>query len=108
MPSPLARPERTLQLHGGEMNGPVKILLVLGLFLAIGYVMYDHVASAQTSCEVCLDIRGEIVCRRGIGATEAEALRAAQESSCGGNTRNMSEAILCLNATPVSTRCDAQ
>jgi hypothetical protein len=85
----------------------VRWLLVLGIFVAIGYVMYDTVASAQTRCEVCLDIRGEVVCRAGLGATEEEALRAAQESTCGGNTRNMSESILCLNAVPVSTRCVA-
>jgi hypothetical protein len=89
------------------MKLPAKLLVVLALFLAIGYVMYDTVASAQTRCEVCLDIRGEVVCRSGIGATEEEALRAAQESSCGGNTRNMSESILCLNAVPVATQCVA-
>jgi hypothetical protein len=89
------------------MKLPGILLFVLALVVGIGYVMYDTVASAQTSCEVCLDIRGEIVCRSGVGATQEEARRAAQESTCGGNTRGMSESIMCLNATPVAVQCTA-
>jgi hypothetical protein len=87
------------------MSLPVKLIVLLGLVLAIGYVMYDTVAGAQTRCEVCLDIRGEVVCRAGVGASEEEARMAAQESACGGNTRNMSESILCRNAEPVALQC---
>jgi len=83
------------------------LLLSILLVGGIGYVMYDTVASAQTRCEVCLQFDGETICRAGVGSNEEEALRAAQESTCGGNTRNMSEIILCLNAEPLSSRCDA-
>jgi hypothetical protein len=83
----------------------VKLLVLLVLVLSIGYAMYDTVAGAQTRCEVCLDIRGEVVCRAGVGASEEEARTAAQESACGGNTRNMSESIMCRNAVPVSAQC---
>jgi hypothetical protein len=88
------------------MKLPAMVLLALVLVAGIAYVMYDTVASAQTRCEVCLPFDGEVVCRAGVGATEEEALRAAQESTCGGNTRNMSEIILCLNAEPLSARCE--
>ncbi|CAN5779476.1 hypothetical protein BH23GEM3_BH23GEM3_03560 [soil metagenome] len=80
-------------------------LLGFGVLLLVGFLIYASMPRVQSECEVCLEFQGELVCRRGAGATEEEARRAAQESACGGNTRGMSEIILCRNAVPVQVQC---
>lgn len=85
----------------------MKWLVVLGFVLFFGFLAYRTMAPVQAQCEVCLEFDGELVCRRGAGATEEDARRAAQESACGGNASGMSESIACRNAAPVSVECGA-
>jgi hypothetical protein len=80
-------------------------ILILGIVLFIGYVFYDTLTAAEVSCEVCLEFDGRMVCRMGAGRTQEEALTAAQESTCGGNARGMSEMIECRNRTPERAQC---
>ena len=82
-----------------------KWLLILGVLLFVGYVIYGTASRAQVACEVCLEFDGQMVCRRGAGTTTAEAQTAAQESACGGNARGMSESIACRNRTPDRLTC---
>lgn len=91
--------------QSGEMRSGTKWVVILGVLLFIGYVVYGSVSRAQSRCEVCLEFNGEQVCRRGAGPTREEAQQAAQESACGGNARGMSEVIACRNAVPVSVQC---
>ncbi|HUE96535.1 MAG TPA: hypothetical protein VMN39_07735 [Longimicrobiaceae bacterium] len=83
----------------------MKWIVILGFFLFAGAVVYWSITPAQTQCEVCLEFDGELVCRRGAGATEEAALTAAQESVCGGNVSGMSESIACRAAVPVRAQC---
>ena len=83
----------------------MKWIVILGLVLFVGAVLYWSVSPAQTQCEVCLEFDGELVCRRGAGADEAAARQAAQESVCGGNAFGMSEVIACRAAEPVRVQC---
>lgn len=87
------------------MTRSARWIIVLAAALFVGWVLYDTTSTTQASCEVCLEFDGELVCRRGAGATEEEALRAAQESTCGGNVSGMSESIACRNAEPVRAQC---
>jgi hypothetical protein len=82
-----------------------KLVIVLAIVLFVGIVVYTTIAPVQASCEVCLEFDGELVCRRGAGATEEEARQAAQESACGGNVSGMSELIACRNAVPARVEC---
>ena len=82
-----------------------KLLIVLGVLLFVGYVIYGTTSRAQVACEVCLEFNGEMVCRRGAGTNTAEAQQAAQESACGGNARGMSESIACRNRAPDRLTC---
>lgn len=82
-----------------------KWILIAAALLFVGYVVFGTVARPAVTCEVCLRFEGEMVCRKGGGATEAEAMRAAQESSCGGNARGMSESIACRNRPPERAVC---
>jgi hypothetical protein len=79
------------------------VILLLGLFA--GLVVWTSVQGVEVECEVCLEFAGEEVCRRGRGASEDEALRAAQESTCGGNVSGMAELIECRNRQPLRSAC---
>lgn len=79
--------------------------MILGVLLFVGFVVYGSVSRAAVSCEVCLEFEGEMVCRKGAGETQAEAMQAAQESACGGNARGMTEMIACRNRTPDRAQC---
>ncbi|MEX2581941.1 MAG: hypothetical protein WD766_01630 [Gemmatimonadota bacterium] len=83
----------------------MKWVVILGIVLFVGVVIYGTIAPAQVECEVCLEFDGEMVCRRGAGDSEESALRAAQESVCGGNVSGMSEVIACRAAVPLRAQC---
>ena len=83
----------------------MKWIVIAAFALFIGVVVYRTVAPVQAQCEVCLEFDGELVCRRGAGATEEAARIAAQESTCGGNVFGMSESIACRNAVPARVEC---
>lgn len=87
------------------MRFGAKFFIGLGVLLFAAYVVYSTVSRTTVSCEVCLEFGGEQVCRKGAGQTKAEAMRAAQESTCGGNARGMSEMIACLNRPPERVQC---
>lgn len=101
------RPLRTvlLPLIEVRVKSGTRWVVILGVLLFVGYVVYTTVSRTEVSCEACLEFDGELVCRRGGGATETEALQAAQESACGGNARGMSESIACRNRTPERVQC---
>ena len=82
-----------------------KFLIGFAILLFAGFVIYGSAGRATVRCEVCLEFGRELVCRKGAGETEAEALRAAQESTCGGNARGMSEVTACRNRVPERAYC---
>jgi hypothetical protein len=85
---------------------PIQILGILAVMIAfMAVVVWSTVSDVETECEVCLTFGTEQVCRTGRGANEVEALQAAQESVCGGNTSGMAEIILCRNAVPERATC---
>jgi hypothetical protein len=90
------------------MNPIARWVVIVGLLLFAGYVVYGTVTRTGVTCEVCLAFDDETVCRRGAGATEAEARQAAQESACGGKAHGMSEIIACRNQEPVRSQCSTR
>ena len=80
---------------------------VLAMLGFMGLVVYASIPKTAHSCEVCLEFNAERVCRTGVGNSHDEARKAAQESTCGGNVRGMSESIACANAEPVKLTCTA-
>lgn len=85
-----------------------QILLLAGaMILFMVVVVWSTMSDVETECEVCLTFGTEQVCRNGRGANEVEAIQAAQESVCGGNTSGMAEIIACRNAPPERATCQA-
>lgn len=87
------------------MRSGAKWVIILGMLLFMGYVVYGTTVRAQVSCEVCLEFDGQLVCRRGAGPTQQEAFDAARESACGGNATGMTELIACRNRVPERSQC---
>jgi hypothetical protein len=87
------------------MSAAAKWGIALAMLVFVAGVVYLSIPRAPYSCEVCLEFRGEMVCRRGAGETEEAARMAAQESTCGGNAHGMSELIACRNRTPDRLQC---
>jgi hypothetical protein len=89
------------------MKPSVVIGIVVAMLAFMGLVVWSTMSEVETECEVCLLFGTEEVCRLGRGPNEVEALRAAQESACGGNTAGMADIIRCRNDLPVRASCRA-
>ena len=89
------------------MKPSVIAIIVLAIAGFMGAIVWSTVQGAEVECEVCLVFDGQETCRLGRGPTETEALVAAQQSACGGNTDNMAEAIACLGRVPDRSACPA-
>jgi hypothetical protein len=89
------------------MKPSVVFGIVLAMLAFMGLVVWSTMSEVETECEVCLLFGSEEVCRLGRGPNEIEALRAAQESACGGNTSGMAEIIRCRGETPARASCRA-
>lgn len=87
------------------MKPSTVIAIVFAFALFMGVVVWSTVQGAGIECEVCLEFDGREVCRLGQGPTREEALRAAQESACGGNVSGMADLIACRARQPTRTRC---
>ena len=85
----------------------VIFLMAIGILTFMGAVVWSILQGAEVECEVCLVFNGEETCRRGRGPSEVEALAAAHQSACGGNTSGMAESIACMNRLPESSTCPA-
>ena len=83
----------------------MKIVVLLAVLAFAAGVIYMTMTPVQAQCEVCMEFDGEMTCRKGAGATEADARRAAQESACGGNAMGMSELIICRGREPDRVQC---
>ena len=81
--------------------------IAVAVLLFVGGVVWSTLQGAEVECEVCLVFGGEEVCRLGRGPSETEALAAAHQSACGGNTSGMAESIACMNRSPERSSCPA-
>lgn len=89
------------------MKPAIMVVILLGILGFMGVVVMSTLQRSEVECEVCLVFDGEEVCRLGRGPTQAEALAAAQQSVCGGNTNGMAESIACAGRQPEQATCGA-
>ncbi|NIN11523.1 MAG: hypothetical protein GTN62_08460 [Gemmatimonadales bacterium] len=81
--------------------------LIVALAVFGGALIYGSISVVQAECELCVEFRGQTTCRRGSGATEEDARRAAQRAACAVMARGMDESIACDNTPPTNVRCPA-
>lgn len=83
------------------------MIVIAGVLLVVAYLVYGSTTLVQAECEVCVEFRGQTQCRRGSGADESEARRAAQRAACAVMAQGMDASIACANTTPRSVQCPA-
>ena len=84
----------------GRAIALVIAVVVFGLVIVLG-----SLRTVQAECELCVTYRGITTCRRGSGADEAEARRAAQKAACAVMASGMNESIACDNTPPTNVQC---
>ena len=89
------------------MKRSITVLVVLGVALVIGYLVWGSTHLVKAECEVCVEFNGQQQCRRGSGTNDAEAKQAAQKAACAVMAFGMNESIACGNARPKVVRCPA-
>jgi len=89
------------------MKRSITLLVVVGMALVIGYLVWSSTHLVQAECEVCVEYNGQQQCRRGSGTNDAEARQAAQKAACAVMAFGMNESIACANAQPKVVRCPA-
>jgi hypothetical protein len=89
------------------MKRSIAVLVVLGVVLVVGYLVWGSTHLVKAECEVCVEFNGQQQCRRGSGTNDAEARQAAQKAACAVMAFGMNESIACGNARPTVVRCPA-
>jgi len=88
------------------MNGTLKILLVVvGVVGLLGYLTYITMSSNEVECEVCVEFRGAMECRKATGKDKEEAERTAASTACGLLAGGVGSSIACQNTPPKSVAC---
>jgi len=91
------------------MNKAGKFLsIAAGLVVLIGYMLYLTMSAGKVSCEVCMEFRGRMECRRATGTDEQEAQATATTTACGLISGGVADGIACQNRTPTSVSCQAR
>jgi hypothetical protein len=81
------------------------VLLGAGFVAAL---IWTTLAHSPVECEVCLDYRGESVCRTVAAGSEDEALAQAISNACGILSRGVTQGIECQRTPPRSHACRAR
>jgi hypothetical protein len=82
-----------------------KWLVIAGIIGFGGYVVVGSMVRVERACELCVDFNGRTECRRGAGASDKEAMDAAQTAACGIMAFSMDQSIACQNTRPRSVQC---
>lgn len=86
-------------------KGLISLLVIVGVVLVVGYLIYGSTSLVQSECQLCVTFRGQTECRRGTGVDTADAKKAAQKAACAVMTASMDETITCQNEIPSDVRC---
>lgn len=78
--------------------------IAAGLAL-LGGLVYGSLDVTRAECELCVEYNGMRQCRAGSGATNDEAIQAAQRAACAVMASGMNETIACGNRRPLEVRC---
>jgi hypothetical protein len=94
-----------LAYNVGMSNNAKRGLLIAGLMLAVGYMIYMTTSGTGVSCEVCVEFRGVTECRKATGKDREEAETAAASTACGLLSGGVTDGIACRNTVPKSVTC---
>jgi hypothetical protein len=84
----------------------MKLLVGLALVLLIGFMFYFSISESAVSCEVCIEFRGGMECRKASGKDAEEAQAAAASTACSLLSGGVTDGIACRNTEPKSVSCE--
>jgi len=84
----------------------MKLLVGLALVLLIGCMFYFSISGSAVSCEVCIEFRGGMECRKASGKDAEEARAAAASTACSLLSGGVTDGIACRNTEPKSVSCE--
>ena len=88
------------------MTTNTKLLVGLALVLLIGFMFYFSISGSAVSCEVCIEFRGGMECRKASGKDAEEARAAAASTACSLLSGGVTDGIACRNTEPKSVSCE--
>ena len=83
-----------------------RIAVLVALILVGLYIVTSTSKLGKVSCEVCVDFRGESICRTASGVSLDEAVDTARNNACAQIARGRTENILCGGSEPTSVQCN--
>lgn len=83
----------------------VRVLILVALILVGIYIVTSTRKLGKVSCEVCMEFRGQTVCRTASGISREEAVDTARNSACAQLASGRTESILCGGSQPESVQC---
>lgn len=70
----------------------------------VGYLAYLTLSPVAVRCEVCVEFKGQTVCRTASGATQEEAQKTATDTACAALASGRTESMRCSAQQPKSVR----
>ncbi len=78
-------------------------IVVIAIFGALMYFAMS--GQAATSCDVCIEFKGQTQCRTAKGPNKIEAMKTAADNACALLASGMTESIACSHTDPKSVKC---
>jgi hypothetical protein len=71
----------------------------------VAYIVLSTMNMATSSCEVCVEFKGQKACRTAKGPSHDEAVRTAHDNACAQIAFGRTDSVLCGGIEPSSVRC---
>ncbi len=82
------------------------VAAIVSVIALLAILIYGSMGTVQAECELCVEYNGRTECRRGSGADQTEAQRAAQRAACAVMATGMAESVNCQRVPPTDVRCE--
>ena len=82
------------------------VAAIVSVIALLAILIYGSMGTVQAECELCVEYNGRTECRRGSGADQTEAQRAAQKAACAVMATGMAESVNCQSVPPTDVRCE--
>ncbi|MFN8628325.1 MAG: hypothetical protein U0587_20420 [Candidatus Binatia bacterium] len=83
-------------------SGP---LLAAALLLFMAFVIYRSLRISGYRCTVCIEFRGQSVCRSVDGPTQRQAHTGAVDNACAFLAGGVTDTLACGRTTPTTDEC---
>lgn len=81
---------------------PTKLIIALGAFALVAYLVYASFQQTHLKYEVCMDFKSATHCATATGSNSDEAIHSAHEIDCQLLTNGRDELMVCMDQQPAS------